>query len=169
MLFDESTDQLSPNVRKKQGTGSWSHKIARILFQLLGIGILGFQGSAWGACAGDTSVTTALVATQTNNTWLCSYSISNAGSISVTGSGQVALNNLANIETLTNNGAISSSNAGANTYGLNNGGGFTISSLINTGTISSGNVGLRNAGNSTITLLNNSGTISGASKGIGNT
>ena len=167
--MNESTDQFSPDVRKKQGTGSWLHKIARILFQLLGIGILGFQGSAWGACAGDTSVTTALVATQTNNTWLCSYSISNAGSISVTDPGQVALNNLANIDTLTNNGAISSSNAGANTYGLNNGGGFTISSLINTGTISSGNVGLRNAGNSTITLLNNSGTISGASKGIGNT
>jgi autotransporter-associated beta strand protein len=113
-------------------------------------------------------VTTALVATQTNNTWLCSYSITNSGSISVTGDNESALRNTANIDAVTNNGTLSSSGV-TDTYGLSNSLGATISSLVNTGTISSGNVGLRNSSNSTILLLNNSGTISGASKGIGNT
>ena len=168
MLVTLSTDHYSSKVRKNQVTRSWSHNIARISIRLLGIGILGFQGSAWGACAGNTSVSTALVAAQTINTWLCSYSITNSGSISLTGAGGMAFANLENIDTFTNNGTISSSNV-SNTYGLNNGGGFTISSLVNTGTISSGNVALRNAGNSTTTLLDNSGTISGGNKGIGNT
>jgi uncharacterized protein with beta-barrel porin domain len=168
VLTDELTDQVLPKVRKKQRTRNWLHTIPRILIQLLGLGILGFQGSAWGACAGDTSVTTALVATQSNNTWLCSYSITNTGSISVTGGDESALRNTANIDAVTNNGTLSSSGV-TNTYGLSNSLGSTISSLVNTGTISSGNVGLRNSSNSTILLLNNSGTISGASKGIGNT
>ena len=168
VLSDELTDQVSPKARQKQGTRSWLNTIPRILIQLLVLGVLGFQGSAWGACAGDTSVTTALVATQQNLTWLCSYSITNTGSISVNSAGLSGFINSANIDAFTNNGTISSSNANS-TYGLNNGDGFTISSLVNTGTISSGNVGLRNGGNSTITLLNNSGTISGTNKGIGNT
>ena len=168
VLIDELTDQVPPKVRKKQSTKSWLHNIPCILVQLLGLGILGFQTSAWGACAGNTSVTTALVATQTNNTWLCSYSITNTGSISVTGDYESALRNTANIDAVTNNGTLSSSGV-TYTYGLSNSLGSTISSLVNTGTISSGNVGLRNSSNSTILLLNNSGTISGASKGIGNT
>lgn len=100
---------------------------------------------------------------------MCSYTITNTGSISLNVSGASALINAGNIDAFTNNGTISNSNANNSTYGLNNGDGFTISSLVNTGTISSGSVGLRNAGYSTITLLDNSGTISGASKGIGNT
>jgi len=168
VLLVELTDQVPPKVRKKQSTKSWLHNIPCILIQLLGLGILGFQGSAWGACAGDTSVTTALVATQTNNTWLCSYSITNTGSISVTGGNESALSNTANINAVTNNGTLSSTDA-TGTYGLSNSQGSTISSLVNTGTISSGNVGLRNSSNSTILLLNNTGTISGANKGIGNT
>ena len=168
VLIDELTDQVPPKVRKKQSTKSWLHNIPCILVQLSGLGILGFQASAWGACAGNTSVTTALVATQTNNTWLCSYSITNTGSISVTGDDESALRNTANIDAVTNNGTLSSSGV-TDTYGLSNSLGSTISSLVNTGAISSGNVGLRNTTNSTILLLNNSGTISGASKGIGNT
>ena len=168
MLVSLSTDHYSSTVRKNQVPRSCFHNFVFTLIRLLGIGILGFQGSAWGACAGDTSVTTALVAAQTNNTWLCSYTITNTGSISLNNANGWALTNAGNIDTFTNNGTISSSNA-TSTYGLNNGDGFTISSLVNTGTISSGNVGLRNAGNSTITSLNNSGTISGANKGIGNT
>ena len=166
--MDELTDQVLPKVRQKQRTRNWLYTIPRIVIQLLGLGILGFQGSAWGACAGDTSVTTALVATQQNLTWLCSYSITNTGSITVNGGNLMALDNRANIDALTNNGTLSSTDA-TGTYGLSNSAGSTISSLVNTGTISSGNVGLRNTLNSTITLLNNSGTISGASKGIGNT
>jgi autotransporter-associated beta strand protein len=168
VLIDELTDQVPPKVRKKQSTKSWLHNIPCILVQLLGLGILGFQASAWGACAGNTSVTTALVATQTNNSWLCSYSITNTGSISVTGGNESALRTTANIDAVTNSGTLSSSGV-TDTYGLSNSLGSTISSLVNTGTISSGNVGLRNSSNSTILLLNNSGTISGASKGIGNT
>jgi hypothetical protein len=167
MLFDLSADHDSSTVQKNLVARIKFHNIARIAIRLLGIGILGFQGSAWGACGGDTSVSTALIAAQTNNTWLCSYSITNTGSISLNNASGWALTNNGNIDAFTNNGTISSSNA-TSTYGLNNGNGFTISSLVNTGTISSGNVGLRNAGNSSITLLDNSGTISGSSKGIGN-
>ena len=48
----------------------------------LGIGFFFVHGSAWGVCAGNTTISTALIAGQpTNNSMLCSYTVDALGSI----------------------------------------------------------------------------------------
>ncbi len=121
---------------------------------------------AFAACSGDISVSTALATPQANATWLCSYSVTNSGSVSINTLNNGALENTGIINNLTNSGSLTSSVFDTN-FGIKNTGSSSISSLVNTGTISSSNVGISN--NTTISWLENSGTISGASKGIGNT
>jgi hypothetical protein len=137
-----------------------------VFFLSIGIGFFYDQRTALADCSGDTSVSSPLVSAQANASWLCSYNVTNNGSISISTFGAAALTNTSTIDYLSINGSLISNGLGS-TYGIRNTGSSSISSLVNMGTISSSNVGISN--NTNITSLFNSGTISGTSKGIGNT
>ena len=127
----------------------------------LGVGFFVVHGSAWGVCAGNTTISTALTAGQpTNNSMLCSYTVDSLGSITTNNWFESGISNIGTIDTLTNSGLILTNSVAANS--ITNIG--TIGSLINSvgGTLSTSATGngtpVRNYG--AINFLTNSGTIS---------
>jgi autotransporter-associated beta strand protein len=140
-----------------------------LLLNLMGIaGLCIYTSSAWGACNGDTSISTALNVAQSPNTWLCNYTITNSGSISTTGNFAAALAPSANIDNLSNAGTIAAS--GASSHGIaNTTAGVIVSNLANTGTISITGTGSGISNTRTITSINNSSQISSVRDAIVNT
>jgi outer membrane autotransporter protein len=127
------------------------------LLFLLCIGVMIPQGKAWAQCSGDTVISSDTAAQQTNNTWLCSFSVLSGKSITTTASFTYGLLNNSTITTLNNAGTISTSGFGANA--INNLG--TLTTLNNAGTIStSGSSANAIINRSILTTLSNTGTIS---------
>jgi hypothetical protein len=139
-----------------------------LLLNLMGIaGLCIYTSSAWGACNGDTSISTALNVGQSPNTWLCNYTITNSGSIGITSNFVSALAPSASIDNLSNAGTIAAS--GASSHGIaNNTAGVIVSNLANTGTISIAGTGSGISNTRTITSINNSSQISSVRDTISN-
>ena len=146
--------------------GFLSRVVVSKLRSLLSIGAVGItfcfaHGTAWTACSGNTTISTALVATQEigSGSWQCSLTVTESGSITINNTYGVNNPSGTTLTTLNNNGQILSS--GDLGRGISNTG--TITTLNNSNQISgsSGSArGIYNAPGATITTINNSGTIS---------
>jgi len=122
----------------------------------LGVGFFFANSAAWAdECSGDTVISELNTASQINVETLCSFTLTDSGTIS----SDVGIINFGIITTLTNSGTISGGFAGIDNSG-------TITTLTNSGTISGNFPGIINFG--TITTLTNSDTISGGFEGIYN-
>ena len=140
------------------GRAIFSRAKARISLGLVAIGLCLTQGQAWAACSGEFTVNTATPAQPDtgSSTWLCSLTITESGSISVTNIDGFSNSLGRTITTLNNNGQISAS--GNTGIGINNRG--TITTLNNSNQISAGGYAIMNR-DGTINTLNNTGSITG--------
>ena len=140
---------------------------------VLGAGFYFAHGSARAVCGVDRVISKPVKETQQVNTKLCSFTITNSGSISTTGPQQWAIQNILGgpIRTLNNFGSISTT-GGVGAHAVYNTAGFVITTLNNTGSISASaanTYGIYNlpsgASIGTITTLNNKqgeGNVKGA-------
>ncbi len=126
----------------------------------LGVSFCFANSAAWAACSGDTVISTNVTTTQQNSSWLCSFTVSGSGSISISSDSTYGIDNTyGTITTLNNSGSISTS--GVNAVGIFTDTG-TITTLNNTGSISTlgdNAHGIR-VEQGTITTLTNAGSIS---------
>ncbi len=141
------------------GRAIFSRVKARISIGLVALGLCLTQGQAWAACSGEFTVNTATPAQPDtgSSTWLCSLTITESGSISVTNTDGFSNSLGRTITTLNNNGQISAS--GNTGTGINNYG--TITTLNNSNQISAGAYAIFNRNSGTIATLNNTGSITG--------
>ena len=126
----------------------------------LGVSFCFANSAAWAACSGDSVISTNVTTTQQNSSWLCSFTVSGSGSISISSDYTYGIDNTyGTITTLNNSGSISTS--GVNAVGIFTDTG-TITTLNNTGSISTSgdsSLGIVNDGGN-LTTLNNTGSIS---------
>ena len=137
------------------GRAIFSRVKARISIGLVALGLCLTQGQAWAVCSGDVTVSTAFVASQVNSASLCSFTVTQSGSISTNNADSIENILNSNVTTLNNNGQISAS--GGQGVGINNKG--TITTLNNIGQISAAAYAIINRSTGTITTLNNTGSI----------
>jgi autotransporter-associated beta strand protein len=127
----------------------------------LGVSFYFAHANAWAVvCNGNPVINTNVTTSQTNALWLCSFTVSNTGSISTNASAAYPIYNFPNatITTLTNNGTISTSGA-TTLHAIANRQSSTITTLNNNNTIrtsSDFSSGIVNYDSSIITTLNNS-------------